>query len=171
MVWMSARWPGGDRLRVTDQLCRTGSGCENPNQIVEDFTSPTTGRTGPVAIILPPGYFMAEHADETYPVIYFLHGYGMEPQQLIDIAILAWNYMIAITLPEARRLQKMIFVFPDGRCRPTGGDLECLKGTFYTDAPESTPAGAQMETFLLDLVEHIDANYRTRPAETVTVVD
>ncbi len=171
MVWMSARWPGGDRQRVTDMLCRTGSGCENPNQVLFDFTAPTTGRTGPVSIILPPGYFQPEHADETYPVIYFLHGYGMEPQQLIDVAILTWNYMIATTLPEARRLQKMIFVFPDGRCRTTGGQLECLKGTFFTDAPESTPGGAQMETFLLDLVDYIDETYRTRTAETVTVIE
>jgi hypothetical protein len=63
-------------------------------------------------------------------------------------------------------MQKMIFVFPDGSC---AGD-ECVKGTFYTDAPMGTPGGAQMETFLLDLMDYIDATYRTRAPETFSVV-
>jgi hypothetical protein len=46
-----------------------------------------------------------------------------------------------------------------------------LKGTFYTDAPESTPNGAAMETFLLDFMDHVDATYRTRGDETIRVVE
>jgi len=164
MVWMSQRWPDGDRRRTIDRLCRGDApGCENPNQLVIDFVSPTTGRTGPVSIILPPGYY---DDDIDYPVIYFLHGYGMDPTQLVDVAVLTWNFMIAATIPDSQRMQKMIFVFPDGSC---SGD-ECVKGTFYGDAPEGTPGGAQMETFLLDLMDHVDANYRTRAPETFTVV-
>jgi hypothetical protein len=164
MVWMSQRWPDGDRRRVSDTLCDT---CANPNKIVLDFVAPSTGRHGPVSIILPPGYFDEEYADISYPVVYFLHGYGMEPTQLVDVAVLIWNYMIAATIPDAQRMQKMIFVFPDGSCR---GD-ECVKGTFYTDAPPGTPNGAQMETFLLDLMDYVDDNYRTRDAESFTVVE
>ncbi len=167
MVWMSQRWPNGDRRRVDDRLCdASATGCDNPNKIITDFTAPSTGRTGPVSIILPPGYYEPEYADTTYPVVYFLHGYGMEPTQLVDTAVLIWNFMIASTIPEAQRMQKMIFVFPDGRCR---GD-ECVKGTFYTNAPPGTPNGAQMETFLLELMDYIDDNYRTRDAETISVV-
>ena len=66
-----------------------------------------------------------------------------------------------------RRLQKMILVFPDGRCR----DNECLRGTFYTDAPASTPHGAQMQQFLLDLVQYMDENYRTRAPESFPVTE
>lgn len=66
-----------------------------------------------------------------------------------------------------RRMQEMILVFPDGRCR----NGECLRGTFYTDAPESTPDGARMQTFLLDLIEHMDASYRTRSPESFEVIE
>ncbi len=117
--------------------------------------------------MLPPGYSLPENADVHYPVVYFLHGYGMAPDDLAALGIILWNYMTNVTLPESRRIQKMIFVFPDGRCR----NDECLKGTFYTNAPESTPHGAQMETFLLDLMQYMDENYRTRSPESFTVRD
>lgn len=167
LAMMDRRWPGGDRSMVHDELCgRISPSCDHINSIALDFTSPTTGRTGPVTIVLPPGYFDEEYADTRYPVVYFLHGYGMEPADLLVTGLLLWNYMTAPTLPESQRFQKAIFVFPDGRCR----NQECVNGTFYTDAPASTANGAQMETFLLDVVEHIDATYRTRSAEVVEVV-
>jgi len=168
LVWMSARWPGGDRRRVEDRLCaNTTVGCEHVNQFLIDFTAPSTGRTGPASIVLPPGYYDPEFADVSYPVVYFLHGYGMSPEDLIATGILFWNFMISPSIPEAERFQKMIFVFPDGRCR---GD-ECVKGTFYTDAPESSPGAAQMETFMLDLMDYVDTNYRTRGPQDFEVID
>ena len=169
---MDRRWPGGDRRREIDRLCsELGPSCENVNQITTQFESPTTGRVGPASIVLPPGYFDPENTDLRYPVVYFLHGYGMEPQDLMALGILLWNYMNARTIPEARRVQKIIFVFPDGRCRVNDGVEECLNGTFYTDAPESTPGGARMQTWLLDLMDHVDATYRTRGTESVEVVE
>ena len=176
LAWMSARWPGGDRQRVSDQICTVvGPACPQPNMIAIDFTAPTTGRTGPAAIILPPGYRLPENATKRYPIIYLMHGYGMEPQDLIALGAILWTYMTAPTIPEAQRLQKMIFVFPDGLCRDPdeAGPLppECLQGTFYTDAPPGTPGGAQMETWLLDLSDYMDANYRTRTAEAFSVIE
>ena len=117
--------------------------------------------------MLPPGYFAPENADKRYPVVYLLHGYGQNPEDLLGLGFIVWNLMRANTVPAHRRLQKMIFVFPDGRCR----NGECVKGTFYADAPEGTPDGAQMETFVLDLMDYVDANYRTRTAETFTVYE
>lgn len=168
MAWMSSRWPGGDRRRVVDRLCpEVGPGCPERNQFSFDFTSPTTGRTGPAAIVLPPGYFDEEYQDVEYPVVYLLHGYGQQPQDLVATGIIIWNFMNSNRLPEANRFQKMIFVFPDGRCR----NGECVKGTFYADAVPGTPDGAQMETFMLDLMDYIDANYRTKSSETHLVYE
>lgn len=159
LAWMSSRWPDGDRRSVVDTLCKEGSpGCIRPNQFVRDFTSPTTNRTGPVSIVLPPGYYDPANAGLRYPVVYFMHGYGMDPEGLVELGALVWAFMRLPTIPEAHRMQKMIFVFPDGLCR--GG--ECIRGTFYTDAPEGTPHGAQMETWLLDLKDYIDTSFRTR---------
>lgn len=165
---MSARWPNMDRTILNDRMCSTvNPACPYVNALTTDFTAPTTGRTGPVTIVLPPGYYQPENADETYPIVYFLHGYGMQPMDLQIIGGIMWNYMISPTIPEARRVPKMIFVFPDGRCR----NGECLRGTFYTDAPESTPNGAHMEQFLLDLDAYMHTTYRVRADETISVTE
>src|SRR5262249_16023236 len=75
--WLNRRWPAGDLDDSNDG-----------GQIIKDlsFTSPTTGRVSPFALFLPPGYGKPENANKRYPVVYFLHGYGMEPQ---DVAALS----------------------------------------------------------------------------------
>jgi hypothetical protein len=167
LAMMSARWPDGDRGRVSDRICtETTPNCDYVNSIVTDFTA-STGRTGPTSIVLPPGYFAPENQNVRYPVVYFLHGYGMTPEDLVALGVLLWQAMSDPRIGTERRMQKMILVFPDGRCR----NGECLRGTFYTDAPEGTPNGAQMQQFLLDLMEHIDATYRTRSPETYEIID
>src|SRR5690606_32265286 len=103
----------------------------------------------------------------TYPVVYLLHGYGQDPTDLTASGLIIWNYMTSRTIPQADRIQKMIFVFPDGRCR---GD-ECVRGTFYVDSPERAASGAQMETFMLDLMDYVDEHYRTRAPEAHTVFE
>ncbi|MBX7192328.1 MAG: hypothetical protein K1X94_09730 [Sandaracinaceae bacterium] len=169
VAMMSARWPDGNRVRAIDNACRTITPtCRHVNVITEDFTS-SLGRTGPYSLVLPPGYFDEENADTCYPIVYFLHGYGMDPEGLSAIGFILWSYMNSQLVPASDRIQKMIFVFPDGRCR---GD-ECLRGTFYTDAPESTPHGAQMQTWLLDLDRYIreDRGVRVCAPRDVMVVE
>ena len=171
---MSARWPEGDTevsgRETVSRVPETCSSAGDPscfagyNWIDLDFVS-STGRSGPAVIVLPPYYFDEGNEDRTYPVMYFLHGYGMDPGDLPGLGLLMWNDMINALVPGDRRLEKMIFVFPDGRCR---GD-ECLRGTFYTDAPENSPEGAQMQQFMLDLIDFVDGNFRTRAPETVEV--
>ena len=153
--FFDARWPDGDRTRSTAPLCNDAS-CDERNPEIIDFMSPTTGRVGPVAILLPPGYH--EHPEVSYPVVYVLHGYGMGPEDMVLLlSLLYWNQMTGPNLPTHQRIQKMIFVFPDGVCR---GD-ECFIGTFFNDAPPGTPGGAASETFLMDVVDYVDETYRT----------
>ncbi len=169
IAMMSARWPGGNRVRSPDSACReVNPRCPHVNVITEDFTS-SVGRTGPYALVLPPGYFAPENADTCYPIVYFLHGYGMDPEGLSATGLILWSYMNSALVPSSRRIQKMIFVFPDGRCRGS----ECLRGTFYTNAPESTPNGAQMETWLLDLDRYLreDRGVRVCAPTDITVVE
>jgi len=82
------------------------------------------------------------------------------------------SHMIA-TEPIETPIQKFIMVFADGRCSP-GGNLPlpatgdgCEQGTFYLDSPLNPTA--RMETNLIDLVDYIDAHYRTRPASSAMV--
>jgi hypothetical protein len=165
-AWMNRRWPDGD---LDDEL---GQG------ILKDdltFTSPTTGRVNPFGIFLPPGYEKPENANKRYPVVYFLHGYGQEPKDLVALSSIFELNMIA-TNELATRFQKYIIVYVDGRCRPNKdgtpvdqtGDL-CERGTFYMDAPLG--GLARMETNLLELMDHVDATYRTKAPSAAEVVD
>ncbi|HTR50669.1 MAG TPA: hypothetical protein VMJ10_08175 [Kofleriaceae bacterium] len=152
--YIDERLPDGDRDDSYD------SGQTLPNEM---FTSPHTGRMNPFSLYLPPGYNDPANASRTYPVVYVLHGYGQQPSDLVSLSAVIADHMVA-TEPLATRIQKFIMVFPDGRCRPGDG---CEEGTFYMDSPLGGPA--QMETNLLDLMDYINANYRTRPASMQTV--
>jgi hypothetical protein len=162
--FVDARWPDGDRSVVRDTLC--GAECDNPTQIALDFEA-SSGRIGPVSIVLPPGYYHERFAETRYPVVYFLHGYGMQPMDLAVTSVLFWAFMTDPMSPEWARLQKTIFVFPDGRCR----EGECVRGTFWQNAPENTPNRALMDDFVLEVIDHVDSHYRTRGTETRLVVD
>ena len=51
-------------------------------------------------------------------------------------------------------------------------EADCKKGGFYTQhpaAPDGSPGGPDFEGAMLDMLEYLDANYRTKPAETLTV--
>jgi len=162
-AWISHRWPEGDRSETLSlgRFERTLM-----------HTSPTTGRTSPFAVFLPPGYDDPANDGVRYPVVYFLHGYGQEPKDLIDLSAIFANYMVE-DQPLATRFQKFIIVYVDGRCRPQGDGVPvdpvgdgCEGGTFYMDAPAG--GTARMETNLLELMDHIDATFRTKrpsPAE------
>ena len=164
--WINQRWPDGD----TDDTFDGGV-------IMKDlsFTSTKTGRVNPFSLFLPPGYNKPENAHKHYPVVYFLHGYGQEPRDLVDLSSVFALNMIA-TNPIESRFQKFIIVYVDGRCRPNkdgtpvelGGDL-CERGTFYMDAPLG--GLARMETNVLELMDYIDANYRTKSPSAAQVTD
>lgn len=156
-AWLDKRWPDGDREPTLA-----------PGTIIKDLvhTSPSTGRQSPYGIFLPPGYDDPANADRRYPVVYFLHGYGQEPQDLVDLSSIFELYMIE-DRPIGVRFQKFIIVYVDGRCRPQRDGVpvdptgdRCEGGTFYMNAPLGGPA--QMEQNLIDLMDHIDASYRTK---------
>jgi hypothetical protein len=164
--WLDRRLPDGDRSDAFDG-----------GKIMKglSFTSPRTGRVNPFALFLPPGYDKPENASKRYPVVYMLHGYGQQPDDLVDLSAIIANHMIA-TEPLASRIQKFIMVYADGRCSPmhdgvpvlAGGD-GCERGTFYMDAPLG--GTARMELNLLDLMDYIDTTYRTKPASAVKVTE
>jgi len=155
-AWLDKRWPDGDREDTLDG-----------GEIKKDLTfTASNGRVTPYGLFLPPGYNNPANADKRYPVVFFSHGYGMEPKDLADLSAVFANYMTA-EQPLEYRFQKFLIVYVDGRCRPqidgvpvdpTGDG--CEGGTFYTNAPLGTKA--QMETAFVELMDYIDATYRTK---------
>jgi S-formylglutathione hydrolase FrmB len=165
-AWLDKHFPEGDR---DDEM---GSG-----ELIDDlvFLSPTTGRESPYGLFLPPGYNKPENAAKRYPVIFFLHGYGQEPADLVDLSAIFEIYMQPSALDREARFQKFIIVYVDGRCRPGTDGVpvdpvgdRCEQGTFYRDAVLGGPA--QMETNLLELADYIDATYRTKQPADVSYV-
>ncbi len=164
--WINSRWPNGDRTTTAD----------GGDYFKDEVLDNENGRQTPYGLFLPPGYDEPANANTRYPVLYFLHGYGQSPEDLVDLSAIPENYMTNPDVPPEERFQKFIIVYVDGRCRPTmdgvpvdpAGDL-CERGTFYMDAPLGSPA--QMETNMQELMDYIDANYRTRAPETVEVIE
>src|SRR5262249_14314880 len=151
------------------------------------FTGPKTNRTGPIAITLPPGYALEENRqrDVRYPVVYVLHGYGQDPRDLEALALITNNFMNDGQRSYASRLPKFIVVYVDGRCRVpengTGtitGAPECYQGTFYLDSPRNDASkggpyglGPQLETWMKEVMDYIDTNYRTMAPSDVDVLE
>jgi hypothetical protein len=151
------------------------------------FTGPKSGRTGPFFLTLPPGYANADNQARNvrYPVVYVLHGYGQNPQDLEALQLIANNFMNDGTQSYESRLAKFIAVYVDGRCRegtappePDGGipsagteqgQPECIQGGFYIDSPR--PDGALFDTWFDELVDYIDQNYRTMGPSDVTMTE
>jgi S-formylglutathione hydrolase FrmB len=97
-----------------------------------------------VFVYLPPSY--ASQPNRRYPVVYFLHGYGVGAQAY-------WNMM---TVPQsaeaafARGAREMILVLPDA--------FTVHNGSMYSNSPTT---GNWEEFIAEELVAYIDSHYRT----------
>jgi len=194
--YVAHQWPDADRIVTNlskekyetvspnvlcdsshlDTCCESVGHCETP------FTGVKSGRTGPIAITLPPGYANEDNRlrNVRYPVVFVLHGYGQKPEDLEALQIISNNFMNDTSRSYENRLGKFIAVYVDGRCRqgtaPNGsqtgtppGQPECIQGGFYLDA--TRPQGALFDTWFDELVQYIDKNYRTMPPSDVTVTE
>ena len=162
------RWPNGDR--ETKNITLSGDNFKKGLT----FKSPSTNQDRPFSLFLPPGYFQPENKNTRYPVVFFLHGYGQDPEDMIALSNVFANYMVGPKVKDKDRFAKFIIVYVDGRCRPGGtiplsstGD-RCERGTFYLDSPR-TGTTAKMETLLLELADHLDKTYRTKKPEEVEI--
>jgi enterochelin esterase-like enzyme len=97
-----------------------------------------------VLVYMPPSY--ATNPNRRYPVVYFLHGYGIGAQA-------QWN---AMTVPQsvdaalAAGAKEMILVLPDS--------FTVHNGSMYSTSPTT----GDWETFMAEeLVAYIDGHYRT----------
>lgn len=113
-------------------------------------------------VVLPPGYEDPANANRRYPVLYFLHGQGQESDDLLASAILFFGYMAGSNQEDLKRKNeadwaKFIIVFPDSTCR----EGDCGSGNFNSNHPGIDGNGPKFMDSLLDLMAHIDANYRT----------
>lgn len=126
------------------------------------FLAPSLGIERKYGIVFPPGYNLPENANKRYPVMYFLHGQGMESDNLLASAILFFGYMAGSS--ERNRTErhesdwaKFILVFPDSTCEPT----ECDEGNFNTNHQGLDGNGPRYMDSILELMAFIEQTYRT----------
>ncbi|MEO9171144.1 MAG: alpha/beta hydrolase-fold protein [Candidatus Baltobacteraceae bacterium] len=118
--------------------------------------SPALARNGlgdssqkPVVVYLPSGY--DAEGSRRYPVMYILHGYGGDPGRLISAGKWECNVVQwADRLINAKRMPPAIVVLVDGFTR--------LGGSQYVDSVQN---GAYATYVVRDVVNHVDARYRT----------
>ncbi len=126
---------------LTNELCGQG--------IVENrtFYSNSLQMERNLQIYLPEGY--NEQDILNYPVIYFLHAFGMDHTYFPEL------FDILDSLIESKSISPVIVVKPDGSNPP-------YPGSFYTN---SELYGNFEDYIVDDLIEYVDANYRTIPSK------
>jgi S-formylglutathione hydrolase FrmB len=145
LAYVSRTWPEPDLRRLSPP---------GTAQVLQrTYPSAILGEERPYWIYLPPGY--DEQPETRYPVLYLLHGMGMEPELMTTSVLFTEPWM------NEGALAKFIIVFPDGRC---GED--CVAGTFYVNqSGRHLPPRRYEDSLIQELIPHIDATYRTRAPE------
>ena len=185
--YVAKRWPDADRRQTEESRDKAATvtydkslhgaemtaqlDCEIMGRCEHEFAGPRSGRTGPVAVSLPPGYAQVDNVarGQRYPVLYVLHGYGQDPRDLEAVAIFTNNFMNVAQRSYATRMPKFIIVYVDGRCRAPNGKPECLQGTFYMNS--TRPDGPQIDTWFEEVMDFVDRRYRTMGPSEVDVSD
>ena len=171
--FVSDRLPKGDRTYLQMDIADLGgpTGQFNDFTRLEEFYSENLGRELKYGLVLPPDYYLNPEA--RYPVVYFMHGQGMNAEGLVISGIVFFTNQKESFLNTGSATaaassesdwQKMIIIFPDGECGPT----DCYTGNFFINF-KGLPEGRQFEDAFFELMRHVDNSYRTKHPEMVKV--
>lgn len=114
------------------------------------FDSLANGRTIPFNIYLPPNY---QQSKDRYPVVYWFHGALQDQNAGLRVTTFLHSAIVAGELPP------MVLVLGTDGFRATTG---------YKDWPERNQFGEQA---VLELIAHVDANYRTIPNRAARAIE
>jgi enterochelin esterase family protein len=124
------------------------------------YDSPTLSAKRRMMIYLPPGY---EQNRQRYPVFYLLHGSGGDENAWSELGRAA---QILDNLIAAGKAKPMIVVMPNGNPNCQAAPGEWSFGMYtpgFRDGgtgPKTEPVASIPESFM-DIVNYVDANYRT----------
>ncbi len=97
-----------------------------------------------ISVYLPPGY---QTSKDSYPTIYFLHGFGVDDSQIVQW--LGFKQLLDKAI-ETNQIRPVIMVIPNSKTK--------FGGSFYTN---SALTGNWADYIAKDVIEYIDKNYRT----------
>jgi S-formylglutathione hydrolase FrmB len=176
--WVASQWPSLPRPSTP-----LGGTAYDQRATLTSYDSAVLGARRDFALYLPPGYDDPANAGTRYPVLYLLHGYEGDPQQMLQSTFLADTY----TTDTSVKLTPMIIVMPSGMCcfnnaatgardcreyDDSGAALlgqpgwvrECVGGDFFFNAAVT---GTKYEDAFLELMDYVDQGYRTLPPADV----
>lgn len=174
--WLSERWTPA----LGEPQFEQGTGSWEAKW----YQSEALGGPRDFSIALPPGYDLPENAERRYPVLFLLHGYGMEPVDMQPVNVVLHD-MMATGL-----LHPFIVVYPSGKCCYVRDDgardcrqhddegrsllthpdyrAECKRGSFFHDRIGIEPGdSARYGTHVFELMDHVDRHYRVLEPRTV----
>jgi hypothetical protein len=132
------------------------------------YQSTTLGIEQSYSYVLPPGYHDPDYAGETYPVLYFMHGQGMDHEGTAAMGILFQIAMSESQIQGKSDWTKFILIFPNGACPEATPEkaAPCHSGNFWVDFV-SGDRETNYQSDFLELMDVVDREYRTRPAEDI----
>jgi hypothetical protein len=147
------------------------SDLESPTGSLTDFAFMTSydsevlGKQYDYGVMLPPDYFFSE---ESYPVLYFFHGQGMDADGMSATGLALFGPMKESGRVDRVRdgltdLQRAIIIWVDGECPP---DV-CWTGNFYADFEGLPRDDRRYEQALYELMKHVEQEYRVKKPEMI----
>ncbi|MCG3173418.1 MAG: hypothetical protein GMKNLPBB_01615 [Myxococcota bacterium] len=147
LSFVSAHLPGGDYDKVNEMY------------VTKEFKffSPAVNGEKSFWAILPPGY---NRPDKVYPVVYLLHGIGMDAQDLLAVGAFLGDWQ------KRGLIQKMIIILPSGECAPG----ECPSSNFFANQVGWAKPGRNNEDSLVnDLMKYVDDNFKVKKEAIIEV--
>lgn len=126
------------------------------------YSSPTLGKSRRMTVYTPPGY---ETSNETYPVLYLLHGAGGDEEVWISRG--RANYILDNLIAQGKA-KPMIIVIPNGNASATSAPGETpLALRLAQNSAAMAQAGAMVggtvpDGIVKDIIPFIEANYRVK---------
>lgn len=120
------------------------------------YDSPGLNKTRRMTIYTPPGY---ENSEETYPVLFLLHGAGGDEEAWIALGRTA---QILDNLIAQGKAEPMIVVMPNGNAVQTAAPGESPEGLVVPGFDVSRMNRGEYEAAFPDIVGYVDSHYRTK---------
>jgi len=118
------------------------------------YPSPTADMTRRICIYTPPGY---EEGDESYPVLYLLHGMGGDEEAWISLGRTA---QIMDNLIASGKARPMIVVMPNGNLVQEAAPGESALGYYKPVFQLPHTMDGMMESCFMDVIDFVEGRYR-----------
>ncbi|MDF1575557.1 MAG: alpha/beta hydrolase-fold protein [Bacteroidales bacterium] len=120
------------------------------------YNSPGLDMTRRITIYTPPAY---ETSQESYPVLYLLHGAGGDEEAWIELGRAT---QILDNLIAQGKVEPMIVVMPNGNVSQQAAPGEGIRGYYKPQFMEEGTMNGSYEASFMDIINFVEGNYRVK---------